>query len=322
MIRTPTVFILGAGASAPYGFPIGSQLVADIIELHHDEKAERAGFDRVVHSDFVKALSKSDRNSIDEFLSRYPDFADIGRYVIARILSECERTHTLNRSPVPTQKESNTVVVERRKERSKGRWYHYLLDKLQTENPEDLLKNNVTFITFNYDRSFDQYLWNRLKWGYNLPEDAASEIAIQIPIVHVHGQIGVLPWDHRNSGGVLEYGGNPEPDYLRRVSQEIKIIHDETLNDCDPFKIARKWIGNAESIVFLGFGYHRLNMKRMGLTLPEIVAFENKKRIYGTCFCMTEAELQIHRESCIGVWGNLTFDVLDFLRNTEDILRL
>ena len=32
MIDTPTLFILGAGASVPYGFPVGAQLKRHIIK--------------------------------------------------------------------------------------------------------------------------------------------------------------------------------------------------------------------------------------------------------------------------------------------------
>jgi hypothetical protein len=33
VITTPTTFILGAGASMPYGFPSGENLVTNVIEI-------------------------------------------------------------------------------------------------------------------------------------------------------------------------------------------------------------------------------------------------------------------------------------------------
>jgi hypothetical protein len=41
MIRKPTVFILGAGASEPYGFPIGRELVAQAIRLLQTQNEPR-----------------------------------------------------------------------------------------------------------------------------------------------------------------------------------------------------------------------------------------------------------------------------------------
>jgi hypothetical protein len=36
MIIKPSLFILGAGASAPYGFPIGSALVDELIQMAYN----------------------------------------------------------------------------------------------------------------------------------------------------------------------------------------------------------------------------------------------------------------------------------------------
>lgn len=56
MITIPTVLILGAGASQPYGFPLGSNLVNNIANMNHDILRE-LNYDRKLIKDFTSAIS-------------------------------------------------------------------------------------------------------------------------------------------------------------------------------------------------------------------------------------------------------------------------
>lgn len=86
MIRRQTVFVLGAGASYPYGFPTGEGLVNEVISL--------AGLDRTLDAflyngcvdldvkRFARDLADSDSPSVDSFLEHRPDFLRIGKLAI------------------------------------------------------------------------------------------------------------------------------------------------------------------------------------------------------------------------------------------------
>ena len=100
MIEKPTVFILGAGASAPYGYPSGQKLVDDIKEsLIKKSLLYRMcllfDFSETYIRDFAEALHNSLDSSIDAFLERRPVFIDLGKIIITFILVQYEITSHL-----------------------------------------------------------------------------------------------------------------------------------------------------------------------------------------------------------------------------------
>src|SRR5689334_1883669 len=90
MIKFPTVLILGAGASRPYGFPLANELRLEVIELIQEPDKPglaklllECGFSAELIRDFREALAGSQAYSIDAFLEYRPGFSDIGKTAIA-----------------------------------------------------------------------------------------------------------------------------------------------------------------------------------------------------------------------------------------------
>lgn len=97
MIAARTVLILGAGASKPYGFPLGVELTASILEgLGSDERnglsrmLRACGFDSEEIDRFRNRLSALGTKTVDRFLEHQPEFLKIGRTAIAATLVPCE----------------------------------------------------------------------------------------------------------------------------------------------------------------------------------------------------------------------------------------
>jgi hypothetical protein len=107
MITTETVFILGAGASMPYGFPSGEQLVDKSIEYLKGRLLERYEFNPTEIRVFESELTASRKRSVDAFLEHRPEFRTIGKTAIAYGLLERE----LFDSKVPVRD-----------------WYNWILD--------------------------------------------------------------------------------------------------------------------------------------------------------------------------------------------------
>ncbi len=95
MIKKKTVFVLGAGASAPYGFPLGSDLYELVWKAllqnfpprrneFADSVREAGDFTQVEAESFANHLHKAGRESIDEFLRHQPQYKTIGKIAIAR----------------------------------------------------------------------------------------------------------------------------------------------------------------------------------------------------------------------------------------------
>jgi hypothetical protein len=175
MIKIPTVFIVGAGASKPYGFPIGRELVTLICNnLINDQSRyfkQLYDLERYNRSDilgFRNQLLYSGKGSVDAFLEHRKDCIQIGKYAIAQVLIEFE--------------DSQQLFV-------KGDWYQYLYEKLNTSF-EEFDQNKIGIITFNYDRSIEHYLFTALKNSYGKSDEECASKNKNIPIIHVHGQLG------------------------------------------------------------------------------------------------------------------------------------
>lgn len=270
MITKRTVFVLGAGASKPYGFPTGYELYQFVIRFRKEAGSEtwqRTGFDRDEVKDFVTALQEADPPSVDGFLERRSEFRGIGKLLMAYLLTREEKHPRPKRFPVPEGEED---------------WYHYVLNHVLdgAASPDDLESTNVSFVTFNYDRSLTHYLLNKLRQWYGINDDKAREvIETRIPVVHVHGTLGGHPWQS-------SYGSTPSRDQLRRVAEGIKIIH-ENDGTHPEMEQARQLIREAQHVFFLGFGFHSQNVERLGLPLS--VPPNQKPKLFGCGYGISRA---------------------------------
>lgn len=178
MIRRQTVFVLGAGASYPYGFPTGEGLVNEVISL--------AGLDRTLDAflyngcvdldvkRFARDLADSDSPSVDSFLEHQPDFLRIGKLAICLSLIPKERDDSLSRA---YRQDAST--------RGRMAWYQYLWNEMASPKGE-FGRNCVSFVTLNYDRSLERYFFLRLKaqHQYDNDEECLKEL-YQLRFVHV-----------------------------------------------------------------------------------------------------------------------------------------
>ncbi|MBN1846870.1 MAG: hypothetical protein JW810_14385, partial [Sedimentisphaerales bacterium] len=105
MITKPTVLILGAGASMPYGFPSGEGMVRRICTLssfYHKlfgpniSMSLESVLDHDEFANFTQLLSES-QVSVDAFIESRREFYDIGRKAIAMALLPSEKSRSLSR---------------------------------------------------------------------------------------------------------------------------------------------------------------------------------------------------------------------------------
>ncbi|MCA9317371.1 MAG: hypothetical protein KDB73_17935, partial [Planctomycetes bacterium] len=97
MIETPTVLVLGAGASVHANYPLGGQLVNQICQLRGSAELDDLpeGWTRTEAEDFCTRLSRSGHYSIDAFLGSDVEHAALGKYLLARVLKAREVTDRL-----------------------------------------------------------------------------------------------------------------------------------------------------------------------------------------------------------------------------------
>lgn len=276
MIDENTVFILGAGASMPYGYPSGSRLREIILSKLGSSNVIRdmvsLGFTEEKIAEFRKGLRYSATSSVDSFLEHRPEpeFMDIGKIAMAQVLIPNENQNSLFRN-------------------ENDKWYTYLFNNLVTDSFNAFDKNKICFITFNYDRSLEQFLFIALKNRYGKSEDECASKLKNIPILHLHGKLNDLPWQNKDGRPYTNQISSNE--VIEKAANEIKIIH-EDIKDNSLFKEAHGYIENAQNIYFLGFGYHKANMDRLKLNkFVENNIFKNKG-VIGSSFGLKGAERQ------------------------------
>ena len=280
MITEKTVLILGAGASRPYGFPTGDELRQMILKatkpvsLQTQQTYDLLG-DMGFLGDKIKDFRKEylqDQISIDAFLENNEEFMGIGKALIAHCLLPCESYMNLYEYEETGLAQSIPYLADKPGEVEKrldGPWYKLLFERLTVNTSfEELLNNKVSYITFNYDRSLEYYLYTSLSSHYKNEYSSKKEfdeIFKQIPIVYVYGNLGSLLPD--KDGGKVSYGSsNIDVDIVRTSASKIDLIRKGN-SDSYSLKKAFELLSDPEvlHIYFLGFGFDSENMKRLKL---------------------------------------------------------
>jgi hypothetical protein len=302
MIRERTTFVLGAGASAPFGFPSGQALASQVVQTFrqgNDEKVgllQELGYDRKDLSAFAEALQRSGKTSVDAFLEYRADMAPIGKAAIAACL-------------IPYEVESRFYQDKTADEN----WYHWLFAALNA-SPATFTENQVSIVTFNYDRSLEHYLFTCLSNSFNLDVKASAKLVNAIPITHLHGILGRLPWQE-GQGDPKPYDGAISKDAIRTGRDGIRVIHEGRYDD-PPMRAAQEIINAADRLVFLGFGYHEANLDRLRIDRNRAFSF-----VGGSGFGMKALEqMRAGRLLPQGfVWGAEHWGAREFLRQRADL---
>ncbi|MGR9154122.1 hypothetical protein ACU8MT_32475 (plasmid) [Rhizobium leguminosarum] len=321
MFADNTVFIIGAGASVEFGMPVGSKLTEQIkqnckfrfefgnlkegampifdyyrntYDLRDPAKAKevQARFDLMaqIHRSIDMA------ESIDEYIFRYSDnplVAEVGKLHIAYAISKAESECLLS------DKAKFSHDTDGFESASK-KWIFTFAKALMTGVKASEIKtigNNITIICFNYDRCIEHYLEHaicRTYAGVNL--ETAREIVSNINIIHPYGVLG--PFEAFPFGSTKRFA-----DMGRNLITWSETVRDEQITAEIDYGIR-----NADTLVFMGFGYAKQNMDLMRTDRepkrPLGLADESmaSKRIYSTAFGFKN---QVHRkitENIIKLW--------------------
>ena len=299
MITTPTVLVLGAGASCPYGFPTAKQLknrICDVfssrtpaIRLLEDNLAPAGKF-----LEFREAFWKSGTASVDNFLEGRPEFLDVGKLAIAYCLIPFENEANLYRPPTDD-----------------GDWYLHLSERLN-QSFDEFENNKLSIITFNYDRSLEHYLFNSLLNWHGRSVDECIEKLAKVPIIHVYGQLGAIPYPQRGCRAYLPHGEDEKKVLDALLNAVLEAAHGITLlhERASDLTEARKLLTAAERVCFLGFSYQASNLAR--LQLEDSVL---NRWVFGTVLHFEAGEVK-KTERCLNetmLSGSVTLDDADNL---------
>ncbi|MCB4792753.1 MAG: hypothetical protein LHV68_12835 [Elusimicrobia bacterium] len=294
MIEKKTIFVLGAGASMPYGYPSGAELLDALVDKNIINVYPILDLGDVNINVFRKTLRYAYPSSIDYFLMQNKDnqsFIKYGKAAIIRYFLKKEyrdagtKIGGIEELSLPRNKDN--------KDENK-KWYGYFFNNiLAMKSFKDLFKNNVTIVTFNYDRSFECFTYNHLKNTYGASDFDIYLFFKHINYSHVYGCIAPifyvgnepyydfsgdfkeeddLRFIFNNDTHAWQYG-KVSDDTLKNYSSEadrlllnrIKVIGEE--RDSKTPVLSEEILTDAQYLCFLGFAYDETNMDRLNLKL-------------------------------------------------------
>ncbi|MDP6545770.1 MAG: hypothetical protein QGH60_17445 [Phycisphaerae bacterium] len=310
MITTPTVLILGAGASAHLDFPTGPSLSNAIFGAANNPPDFLINaIDNLLSpnelKDFANRLRTSSAPSIDSFLQRNTHFIPITKLLIALCLIPYEKPALLWASPHPN-----------------ADWYKLLFNTMQHNAPDlrDFANNRLSILTYNYDRSLDHFLHHTLMSRYNADSASCESALRQIPIVHLHGQLAEL---HDRP-----YSPTLNPDTILKSADAINVVY-EPIDAYPQFTQAREMLSTAARIYFLGFGYDPVNVNRLNLQeidtlrpkyLQRLTPPATPQPIIGTLIGFNDHETATLKKQYSSVIGFVENFIMDFLSNRHTAL--
>ncbi len=277
MIRTKTTLIVGAGASQEIHLPSsiellertaaaydfyrfgGEQMTKDSSQLlrHLNKLAERPGQNQEKLYEATERLRISARMSkmIDSVIEQNDDNPLVtlcGKLAITHFICQGEARSNLR----PAPKAPGELPLQA------GDFWLLELGKLMTagvpRSRVDQCFENLSIISFNYDRSIEHFLPYVLitAYGMTLPE-AQRIVAAKLKIVHPYGTIGRLPWQ-LGEGPDVEWG-NESPWNMANLLTQLR-SHGELMKDHKSLTEVRNAMIKSQRIVFMGFGYHPQNL--------------------------------------------------------------
>lgn len=297
------VLILGAGASNHYDFP----LAYDIVQYYRKGSAsivphiEPLGLDRKRFDLFIPRLLSSGCTSIDQFAEYLGDPDDI--FMAKALLAYHIASH-----------EQRGVLSQKW---ASGPWYEVLANQLIGRALDEFPLRDIAIVTFNYDRSLEQYLLDCLMSRFAGPrtKEQIEDAFRRLDIVHIYGHLGHLP-------GFAPRRGDPEREYqpiLDRSQLELAIGGMHLLSElrANPglgdHQAAQECIHAASAgITFLGFAYSPENLEALAL-----MGNRTGKSLHGTIRGISDGEprreLDARLEALCGVglsgaWDCSVFD--------------
>jgi len=301
MIKSRTVFVLGAGASKEVRLPTGDELKSDIAKKLRTEKRNglHAVSDTLLQSALMHAVNDAEwgrdtlpnyvkaaqriadamplTKSIDNYIEAHEQDARVklcGKLAITNCILEAENKSLLRSS---SQVPDFSRVSET--------WFNHFFGMLSEACPRSKIETmfeNVSMVNFNYDRCVEHFFTEAIRCYYNC--DLATADACIGAMLHVHPYGTVAPWrEHKSYWPFGDLIRSPEDllDYAKRIR-----TYSEQSSAPEGLSALHSAIAGAETIVFMGFAYHPMNMS----LLQPADRTSAARRIYATTHGMSDAD--------------------------------
>lgn len=284
MIKKNTVIITGAGANNDYGFPTGQELTTLVCDIYLSlYKKHITPNDIQIPGGNNWDDAPSDLRAAEfEPIQRYLHTLKTAGYQIDRFIG----MHKLGNKFEKWAKHSIilTLIENEHKNNVQQKWlevlYQQMINGVNGQSGYEKLKNNnITFITFNYDRVIERFFIQRTMDSYGIDEETAFDAVKNIKVTHVFGQIANLPFDIEPT---MQYGGNgklPLGNISWELINNIDLIRENrSVTDLKSYNDIQNILKSAERLYILGYGFNNYNNNV--LNFPNSI--KNVKEIFVT----------------------------------------
>ena len=162
------------------------------------------------------------------------------------------------------------------------RFFELLAAGVTRENIGTIFEN-VTIITFNYDRCIEHFLTHALANYFSIYIEDAKAEAKKLEIFHVYGQVG--PY-FGEDGNRVDFGSDIhiQPEWAK---QNIKTFT-EGFKETAELSAVKSAFSEAASVVFLGSHFHPQNLEVLKIPL----IFAGPKTLFLTRKSISDEDLQ------------------------------
>lgn len=309
--------IVGAGASREFGLPVGSELkqhIASLLDIRFNFNQQESG-DYKIRSALELAVRQDggrDINphlhaawrirdampqaiSIDNFIDNHQGDEKIelcGKLAIVKSILDAELSSSIYVDPSDRRNGIDYANTE-------NCWLNPFT-RLVTENCRaNQLKerlSSIAFVIFNYDRCIEHYLYYALQNYYKINESSAAELLNSVHFYHPYGCVGALPWQSQKN--VAAFGEEIRADSLLDNAKQIKTFTEGTDPESSEVCAIREAVGTSDNLLFLGFAFHKLNMR---LISPSTTGLDenSEKRTFATAYGLSRTDCsEISDEIC------------------------
>jgi hypothetical protein len=135
---------------------------------------------------------------------------------------------------------------------------------------------------------------------YSIGRGAAKELLDSLTIIHPYGSTGKLPWEEGE--WKCAFGHKPDTETLLSISGQIKTFTEGTESNNSRISEVRKLLRLARRVVFLGFGFHPLNLEL--LYSKQAVPFrKDDSHVFATTYSMSDSNRRDIAESLSRLTG-------------------
>lgn len=245
----------------PFGMPSGFGLLKDVCSMECDFNTSNPnfwqsvssmnrGYQGSVHDEFRTQLQSSGFDSIDRFIQDNDKFDMYAKCCISHIL--------LNREDQAARRATDALDENVHENAYRKLWNAFgQLGNGSSDLVSEIRKHR--FVTFNYDRLLEHFLYTSLVSGQGLSSSESLKVVDGLDIVHVYGSLGKFAGNPINKYQLNVHGDRtPNNRAFAESVETLNLLTTHRASNENSERVTQHF-RDTEQVVVLGFGFDATN---------------------------------------------------------------